>query len=175
MSLHQASSQGRLDLSRRDGRENDRDHHEVESARGGATNGKQTAGGSLLPSVTRRNAGPRRARPSDAHHHPPGHHRPPVPSMPHLTVSSRWYRAPALYTCRVVHECDPPEDVEYYGLPFFKLYLDDIYDVLKEAGHPSQHKDLPLIVDAGEDCLLLARDMQGALGWLLASFMYPVD
>ena len=95
--------------------------------------------------------------------------------MPNLTVSSRWYRAPALYTCRVVHECNPPEDVEYYGLPFFKLYLDDIYEVLKEAGHPSQHKDLPLIVDAGEDCLLLARDMNGALGWLLASFMYPVD
>jgi hypothetical protein len=75
----------------------------------------------------------------------------------------------------VVHECDPPEEVEYYGLPFFKLYLDDIYDVLKEAGHPSQHQNLPLVVDAGEDCLLLSRDMNGALGWLLASFMYPVD
>ena len=98
-----------------------------------------------------------------------------VPSMPHLTVSSRWYRASALYTCRVVHECDPPEGVEYYGLPFFKLYLDDIYDILKEAGPPSQHRDLPLIMDAGEDWLLLARDMQGALGWLIASFMYPVD
>ena len=128
---------------------------------------------SLLPTVTRR------ARPSDAHHHPPSHtghrHHPPVPSMPQLTVSPRWYRAPALYTCRVVHECDPPEDVEYYGIPFFKLFLDDIYDVLKEAGHPSQHEDLPLVVDAGADCLLLTRDMHGELGWLLASFMYPVD
>ena len=174
LSLHQASSQGRLAYSlRRDEREKDRGREEVESARGGATSGEQIAGGSLLLSITWRNAGP-----SDAHHHPPspaGHYRPPVPSMPHLTLSSRWYRAPALYTCRAVHECDPPEDVEYYGLPFFKLYLDDIYDVLKEAGHPSQHKDLPLIVDAGEDCLLLARDMNSALGWLLASFMYPVD
>jgi hypothetical protein len=180
MSLHQSSSQGRLaDSFRRDGQERDRDRDEVQSARSGATNGKQTSGGSLLPSVTRRNGGPRRARPSDAHHHPPSHaghrHHPPVPSMPQLTVSSRWYSASALYTCRVVHECDPPEDVKYYGLPFFRLFLDDIYDVLKEAGHPSQHKDLPLVVDAGADCLLLARDMHGELGWLLASFMYPVD
>jgi hypothetical protein len=74
-----------------------------------------------------------------------------------------------------VHECDPPEGVEYFGLPFFKLSLDDIYCILRESGHPSQHKDLPLIVDAGEDCLLLARDMHGKLGWLLASFMYLID
>jgi hypothetical protein len=65
--------------------------------------------------------------------------------------------------------------VEYYGHPFFKLSLDDICDILKEVGHPSQHKDSPLIVDAGEDCLLLVRYMNGTLGWLLASSMYPVD
>jgi len=180
MSLHQSSSHDKLaDSFRRDGWEKDRDRDEVQSARGGATNGKQTPNSSLLPSVTRRNVGPRRARPSDAHHHPPSHagHRyhPPVPSMPRLTVSSRWYRAPALYTCRVVHECDPPEHVEYFGHSFFKLFLDDIYDILKEVGHPSRHPDLPLVVDAGADCLLLARDMHGELGWLLASFMYPVD
>ena len=74
MSLHQSSSQGKLaDSFRRDGREKDRDHDEVQSARGGAANGKQTLGDSLLPSVTRRNVGPRRPRPSDAHHHPPSH------------------------------------------------------------------------------------------------------
>jgi len=95
--------------------------------------------------------------------------------MPQLTVSSRWYRAPVLYTCRVVHECEPPEGVEYYGLPFFKLFLDDVYYVLKEAGHPSRHRDLPLLVDEGEDCLLLARDANDDLGWLLASFLFPVD
>jgi hypothetical protein len=75
----------------------------------------------------------------------------------------------------VIHECDPPQGVKYYGLPFFKLYLDDVYQVLKEAGHPSRHRDLPLFVDEGEDCLLLARDSSGALGWLLASFLYPVE
>jgi dynamin-binding protein len=60
-------------------------------------------------------------------------------------------------------------------LPFFKLFLDEVYDVLKEAGHTSCHRDVPLFVDEGEDCLLLARDSRGALGWLLASFLYPVD
>jgi hypothetical protein len=98
-----------------------------------------------------------------------------MPPAPQLTVSSRWYRAPVLYTCRVVHECEPPEGVEYYGLPFFKLFLDDVYHVLKEAGHPSRHRDLPLLVDEGEDCLLLARDSSGDLGWLLASFLFPMD
>ena len=110
---------------------------------------------------------------------PPSPIATPVPSIPHLTVSSRWYRAPALYTCRVVHECDPPEYVEYYGLPFFKLFLGDIYDILKEVGDPSQRnslqKDLPVIVESGPECLLLVRNMHGELGWLLASFMYPVD
>ena len=98
-----------------------------------------------------------------------------VPSMPQLKVSPRWYRAPALYTCRVVHECDPPEDVACFGLPFFKLSLDDIYCILRESGHPSQHKDSPLVVDESADCLLLARDMHGKLGWLLVSFMYPIN
>jgi len=190
MSLHRSSSQGKLlDAFGRDGREKERDREEEQSARGGATNVKQatTLTNSLIPSLQRRNGGPRRPRASDAaqhhptppphaghrHHHP--HPHPPMPPAPQLTVSSRWYRAPALYTCRVVHDCDPPGGVEYYGLPFFKLSLDEIYHVLKEAGHPSQHRDLPLIVDEGDDCLLLARDESGELGWLLASFLYPVD
>jgi dynamin-binding protein len=95
--------------------------------------------------------------------------------MPQLTVSSRWYRAPVLYTCRVVHECEPPEGVKYYGLPFFKLFLDDVYHVLSEKGHPLRHRDLPVLVDKREDCLLLARDSSGEMGWLLASFLFSVD
>jgi hypothetical protein len=193
MSLHRSPSQGKLfEKLGRDGRERERDREE-EQTNGGATNGKQTTlAGSLLPSLPRRNVGPRHPRPSDAAHHhhphqpssPHGGHRhhphhphphPPMPPAPQLTVSSRWYRAPALYTCRVIHECDPPEGVEYYGLPFFKLFIDDVYHVLKEAGHPSRHRDLPLLVDEGEDCLLLARDESGELGWLLASFLFPVD
>jgi dynamin-binding protein len=65
--------------------------------------------------------------------------------------------------------------VKYYGLPFFKLFLDDVYYVLREAGHPSRHRDLTLLVGEGEDCLLLARNSSGELGWLLASFLLFVD
>ena len=124
---------------------------------------QQMSDSSLLPVVTWRNAGSRCERPSDAHHHPPSHaghrHYPLAPSMPQLSVSLQWCRSSALYACYVAYERDLPGDVEYYGLPFFRLFLDDIYDDLEEAGHPSQHKDLPLVVDAGADCLLLTRDM----------------
>ncbi|KAI0365065.1 hypothetical protein BV20DRAFT_1102982 [Pilatotrama ljubarskyi] len=82
---------------------------------------------------------------------------------------------PALYQCRVIHQCEPPPGVSYRDLPFFTLRLDDVYDILKEAGHPSTHRDLPLYVDDGEDCLLLARDDAGNIGWVLASFLLPVD
>ncbi|KAI0061868.1 hypothetical protein BV25DRAFT_1826155 [Artomyces pyxidatus] len=99
----------------------------------------------------------------------------PVPPPVRLTVSSKWLHAPALYSCRVIHACDPPEGVSYYGLPFFQLFLGDVFAILKEAGHPSRHQDLPLYVDDGDDCLLLARDERGDLGWVLASFLYPVD
>ena len=181
MSLHHSQSHGRLlDSYGREGRERDIVREEEQGVNGGGSGGKQ----SLLPSLQRGN-GVRRARPAEPHRHPsplPPHRQythphphPPMPPMPQLTVSSRWYHAPSLYTCRVVHECEPPEGVEYYGLPFFKLFLDDVYHVLKEAGHPSRHRDLPLLVDEGEDCLLLARASSGELGWLLASFLFPVD
>jgi dynamin-binding protein len=181
MPLRKSSSQGRLlDSFADDGGEKQHYHrkeHEDDERGRGPTPAKHTFD-SLLPSLPRRSPVPRRARTSDGinpqQQH--GQHRhPPVPPPPRLTVSSRWYRAPALYACRVIHTCDPPQGVQYYGLPFFKLYIDDVYQVVKEAGHPSRHRDLPLFVDEGEDCLLLARDSSGALGWLLASFLYPVD
>ena len=164
--LRRSSSQGRLLEGKKD-----------ERGRVVASSVKQNIVESLLPSLQRRAAGSgaRRMRPSEAHHASQRHPHPPVPPAPQLTVSSRWYSAQSLYSCRVIHECDPPEGVQYYGLPFFRLTLDDVYHVLKEAGHPSRHRDLPLLVDEGEDCLLLARDSAGELGWLLASFLYPVD
>ncbi|KAF8262505.1 hypothetical protein EI94DRAFT_1601834 [Lactarius quietus] len=160
--LRRSSSQGRL-LEGKKGREKE-------------PSVKQNIVESLLPSLPRRTGGARRMRTSEAHHAQQQRHpHPPVPPPPQLTVSSRWYHAQALYSCRVIHECEPPEGVQYYGLPFFRLALDDVYHVLKEAGHPSRHRDLPLLVDEGEDCLLLARDDTGELGWLLASFLFPVD
>src|SRR6266478_2645839 len=184
MSLHHSQSHGRLlDSYGRDGREKERISDQEQHVDGG---GKQTTiVDSSLPSIQRRNLGARRARPQEPHRHPSPHapHRqythphphPPMPPIPQLTVSSRWYRAPVLYTCRVVHECAPTECVEYYGLPFFKLFLEDVYHVLKEAGHPSRHRDLPLLVDEGEDCLLLGCDSGGESGWLAASFLLSVE
>ncbi|KAI0701003.1 hypothetical protein C8T65DRAFT_579908 [Cerioporus squamosus] len=82
---------------------------------------------------------------------------------------------PPLYQCRVIHPCEPPPGVSYRDIPFFTLRVDDVYDILQEAGHPSTHRDLPLYVDDGEDCLLLARNEAGDVGWVLASFLLPVD
>ncbi|KAI0800196.1 hypothetical protein C8Q74DRAFT_1313919 [Fomes fomentarius] len=82
---------------------------------------------------------------------------------------------PALYQCRVIHPCEPPLGVSYRDIGFFTLFVDDVYDILQEAGHPSTHRDLPLYVDDGEDCLLLARSEMGEVGWVLASFLLPVD
>ncbi|KZT72348.1 hypothetical protein DAEQUDRAFT_31980 [Daedalea quercina L-15889] len=84
-------------------------------------------------------------------------------------------RIPSLYTCQVVHPCEPPPGVSYRDLPFFTLHIGDCYDVLQEAGHPAHHEDLPLYVDDGEDCLLLVRNRAEDIGWALASFMLPAD
>ncbi|KAI0645075.1 hypothetical protein C8Q79DRAFT_1001627 [Trametes meyenii] len=100
-----------------------------------------------------------------------------VAPSPSPTKSKRASGGPVLplYQCRVIHPCEPPPGVSYRELPFFTLRLGDIYDILKEVGHPSTHRDLPLYVDDGEDCLLLARDELGGIGWVLASFLLPVD
>ena len=55
------------------------------------------------------------------------------------------------------------------------LEVGEEFDILDEWGHPSNHPDLPLFVDEGEDCLLLVRDEAGHIGWALASFLIPVD
>ncbi|CAL1711626.1 unnamed protein product [Somion occarium] len=97
------------------------------------------------------------------------------PSYNQLTFNLSSQTLPTLYTCRVVHACEPPPGVSYYDLPFFTLRPGDLYDVLQECGHPSTHKDLPLFVDDGEDCVLLVRNKMGMLGWVLASFLLPAD
>lgn len=82
---------------------------------------------------------------------------------------------PPLYSCYVVHACSPPEGVQYHGIPFHTLVEGDAYDVVQECGHPKEHRDLPLRVDEGEDCLLLVRNRDGEFGWALASFLLPTD
>lgn len=88
-----------------------------------------------------------------------------------------WAFKPAKYTCRVIHPCKPPmagsAPLSYFSFPFFTLEEGEFYEVLQEAGHPSLHPNLPLIVDEGEDCLLLCRAWDGSVGWALASFLEP--
>ncbi|KAL6305114.1 hypothetical protein BKA93DRAFT_731664 [Sparassis latifolia] len=98
----------------------------------------------------------------------------PSPS-PKAATFTNGSKAPAMYSCRVVHPCLPPPGISYKGLPFFTLREDDEFEVLREAGHPSTHPELPLYVDDGEDCLLLVRLRTGDIGWALASFLVPVD
>jgi len=106
-----------------------------------------------------------------------------------------WALKPAKYTCVVTHPCKPPSTgsgtnsvpLSYFSFPFFTLKEGELYDVLQEAGHPSLHPNLPLIVDEGEDCLLLCRrciirggvgseGVEGdSIGWALASFLEPCN
>ena len=86
-----------------------------------------------------------------------------------------WELVHPKYACRVVHPCYPPDGVSYRNFPFFQLEVGDVFQVLKEAGHPCTHEHLPLYVDDGEDCLLLVRDRGGQVGWALASFLVPED
>ena len=84
--------------------------------------------------------------------------------------------ADALYTCTAVHPCVPPTSASYVGLPFLTLAVGDILEILHEAGHPAQHADeLPIVVQEDEeDCMLVARDERGRVGWALASFLVPL-
>jgi hypothetical protein len=112
----------------------------------------------------------------------------------HARVETREVALPRtpLYRCAVVHACAPPPGVSYRALPFFTLRAGARLDVLREEGHPSAHRSLPLYVrcrshakgggeadnvqvDDGDDCLLLVRDERGELGWALASFLVPLD
>lgn len=117
-----------------------------------------------------------------------GQQWPVAPVMSRQRASPTLAMTRALYATRVIHPCDPPPGVSFRGLPFFRLEFGDMYDVLREYGHPSTHHDLPLYVDDGEDCLLLVRTRAraerrrgdedgniGEVGWALASFLIPVD
>ncbi|THH18319.1 hypothetical protein EW146_g2634 [Bondarzewia mesenterica] len=145
--------------------------------RGRARNGREDRGGFGLRQAQNLMGSLRSARSSSRKSRAPPQ-APKAQAHPHdsnMDSFAKWREAPAQYVCRVIHPCEPPEGVSYFGLPFFRLKLGTKFEVLKEAGHPSLHEDLPLHVDDGEDCLLLVRKAGGELGWVLASFLYPVD
>jgi len=80
-----------------------------------------------------------------------------------------------MYECEVITTFDVGRDVTYEGVPFHRLKVGSRLGILVEAGHPCTHPNLPIHVDDGEDCLLMARNIEGAIGWVFASFLIPVD
>ncbi len=65
-------------------------------------------------------------------------------------------------------------DIVYRDRPFFQLQLDEIYEVLGDAGHPSTCEGLLLQVEDMSDRLLLVRNIYREIGWALASFVTPI-
>lgn len=95
----------------------------------------------------------------------------PRPPSPEVILRSE----AVMYLCTVVHQfllaghALPP----YRGLPFLVFNIGDTLEILSEEGHPRDHEALPIRPedDDCEDCLLLARDQRGTIGWALASFL----
>jgi hypothetical protein len=97
---------------------------------------------------------------------------PPIPTI----VSHISPETPELYEVIVLCKYEAPVGASYLSLPFFDLRKGQRLEVLSEAGHPQQH-DLPFGVEAGIDdganCLLVARDEHGDIGWIFASYVLP--
>ena len=85
------------------------------------------------------------------------------------------YSTPVLYACEVVSPFHLDRDVMYEGYEFHRLEVGMRLGVVEEHGHPCTHPTLPVHIDDGEDCLLLAMDTYGDIGWAFASFLVPVD
>jgi len=98
-----------------------------------------------------------------------------VTSSANSTHSQGPYLTPVLYACEAVSRFHLGRDVSYRGIGFHKLEVGTRLGITEEAGHPCMHPALPIHVDDGEDCLLLAMDEHGNVGWAFASFLVPVD
>jgi hypothetical protein len=80
-----------------------------------------------------------------------------------------------LYACKAVSPFCLNRDVLYDGIGFHRLEVGMRLGIVQEYGHPCMHPSLPVHIDDGEDCLLLARDVYENVGWAFASFLVPVD
>ena len=121
-----------------------------------------------------------RSRSRPATPHTPSH--PTYSTPPIITTSSSSsshsqgpYLAPVLYACQVISPFHLGRDALYGEYGFHTLDVGMKLGILEEHGHPSTHPSLPVHVDDGEDCLLLAMDRHGYVGWAFASFLVPVD
>ncbi|CAE6442259.1 unnamed protein product [Rhizoctonia solani] len=81
---------------------------------------------------------------------------------------------PILYAAAAVRPFNPTTSTAHLGLPFLKLEIGDILEILVEAGHPKNHKNLPIPYDYAPDCMLTVRSEQGVKGWVLASYLIPL-
>ncbi|KAG8737819.1 hypothetical protein FRC12_017013 [Ceratobasidium sp. 428] len=88
--------------------------------------------------------------------------------------SSRMAHQPVLYAAAAIHPFDPETDAMHLGLPFLTLRIGDTLEILVEAGHPSEHSNLPIQYDDAPDCMLAARSEDGVEGWALASYLMPL-
>ncbi|KAF9649486.1 hypothetical protein BDM02DRAFT_3186246 [Thelephora ganbajun] len=85
------------------------------------------------------------------------------------------YSTPVLYACEAVSPFHLDRDVLYEGIGFHTLEVGTRLGIVQEYGHPCMHPSLPVHIDDGEDCLLLAMDGHTNVGWAFASFLVPVD
>lgn len=83
-------------------------------------------------------------------------------------------KVPALYRCVSTHPFRADKNIRHLALRFLTIRHGDLLDILSEAGHPSTHENLPIETDGGKDCMLVARDERGNIGWALASFLLPL-
>ena len=91
------------------------------------------------------------------------------------THSQGPYSTPVLYACEAVSPFHLGRDVVYKSYGFHRLEVGMRLGIVEEFGHPSTHPALPVHIDDGEDCLLLAMDVYDKIGWAFASFLVPVD
>ena len=85
------------------------------------------------------------------------------------------YSTPVLYACEAVSPFHLDRHVLYEGIAFHRLEVGMKLGIVQEFGHPCMHPALPVHIDDGEDCLLLAKDGYENVGWAFASFLVPVD
>jgi len=123
------------------------------------------------------------------------HHSPPGPSSSHdlhpdflvaepgigmeadADTSTSMSISEPLYTCTTVHPFIPPPDAYApSAIPFLTLQVGDTVQILQELGSPSNYEGFANVIeDDGRDCLLIARDELGVVGWVLASFLVPLE
>ena len=84
------------------------------------------------------------------------------------------YSTPVLYACEAITPFRLGREALYEGIGFHTLAVGTRLGIIRELGHPCMHKSLPVHVDDGEDCLLLAMDVDDNVGWAFASFLVPV-